>query len=203
MRQNIHSTCDKDRGYSVPGILCSHPQGLPSANFKLLIFARKLIHRKIKIAVHMSTISFVPPELKWKSLDNLLNSMGHTAVHTDSGTRSRYTKCRLSWKRLGGSVNCFAIMVLSSNCYWSRMICMCLTKLVLRYQFEYNYISEKALLHPGGGGWGKGTRDFKWQGWSKDFLGFEISNSGIFLGTKIWQVFFFGSLIWVGIFWEH
>ena len=25
---------------------------------------------------------------------------------------------------------------------------------------------------------------------SKDFLGFEIFDSGIFLGTKIWQVFF-------------
>ena len=63
-------------GYSVPGILCSHPQGLPSANFKLLIFGRKLLHRKINIAVHISTISFVPPELKLKSLHNSLNSMG-------------------------------------------------------------------------------------------------------------------------------
>ena len=32
--------------------------------------------------------------------------------------------------------------------------------------------------------------NFKWRGWSKDFLGLEIFNSGIFLGTKIWQVFF-------------
>ena len=34
------------------------------------------------------------------------------------------------------------------------MISMCLTELVLRYQFEYNCISEKAVLHPreeGGG----------------------------------------------------
>ena len=31
-----------------------------------------------------------------------------------------------------------------------------------------------------------GIRDFKWQGWSKDFFGFEIFDSGIFLGTKIW-----------------
>ena len=37
---------------------------------------------------------------------------------------------------------------------------------------------------------GGGTRDFKWRGWSKDFFGFEIFDSGIFLGTKIWQVFF-------------
>ena len=35
-----------------------------------------------------------------------------------------------------------------------------------------------------------GTRDFKWQGWPKDFFGFEIFDFGIFLGTKIWQVFF-------------
>ena len=27
-------------------------------------------------------------------------------------------------------------------------------------------------------------------GISRDFLGFEIFDSGIFLGTKIWQVFF-------------
>ena len=33
---------------------------------------------------------------------------------------------------------------------------------------------------------GGGTRDFKWRGWSKDFWGFEIFDSGIFLGTKIW-----------------
>ena len=39
-------------------------------------------------------------------------------------------------------------------------------------------------------GWGGGTPDFKWQGWSKDFLGFEIFDSGIFLRSKIWQVFF-------------
>ena len=43
------------------------------------------------------------------------------------------------------------------------------------------------LLPSGGGG---GTLDFKWRGWSKDFLGFEIFYSGIFLGGKIWPVFF-------------
>ena len=31
-----------------------------------------------------------------------------------------------------------------------------------------------------------GTRNFKWRGQSKDFFGFEIFDSGIFLGTKIW-----------------
>ena len=35
-----------------------------------------------------------------------------------------------------------------------------------------------------------GTRDFKWQGWLKDIFVFEIFDSGIFLGTKIWPVFF-------------
>ena len=34
---------------------------------------------------------------------------------------------------------------------------------------------------PGGGTW-----DFKWRGWSKDFFGFEIFDSRIFLGGKIW-----------------
>ena len=58
----------------------------------------------------------------------------------------------------------------------------------------------------------EGTPDFKWCGWSKDFFGFEIFNSGIFLGRKIWQVFFWGWLdlntdffgyrvIQQGIFW--
>ena len=41
-----------------------------------------------------------------------------------------------------------------------------------------------------------GTWDFKWRGWLKDFWGFGIFDSGIFLGTKIWQVFF-----WVACFW--
>ena len=44
---------------------------------------------------------------------------------------------------------------------------------------------------PGGGG----TPDFKWRGWSKNFLGFEIFDSEIFLGRKIWQVFLWGGLI--------
>ena len=39
--------------------------------------------------------------------------------------------------------------------------------------------------------WGVGgTPDLKWQGWSKDFFGFEIFDSGIFWGRKNWQVFF-------------
>ena len=50
---------------------------------------------------------------------------------------------------------------------------------------------------PVGGRWGgggevcwDGTPDLKWRGWSKDFSGFEIFDSGIFWGRKIWQVFF-------------
>ena len=46
----IHLICDCDLGHSVPGILCSHPQGLP---FKRLILAAKLLQRKLKIAVHI------------------------------------------------------------------------------------------------------------------------------------------------------
>ena len=38
----------------------------------------------------------------------------------------------------------------------------------------------------GGGG---GTPDFKWWGWAKDFSGFEIFDSGIFLG-RIGKYFF-------------
>ena len=41
----------------------------------------------------------------------------------------------------------------------------------------------------------KGTPDFKWQGWSKDFFGFEIFNFGIFSGRKILASYFLGSLI--------
>ena len=33
--------------------------------------------------------------------------------------------------------------------------------------------------------------DLKRQDWLKDFFGFEIFDSGIFLGRKIWQVFLF------------
>ena len=36
----------------------------------------------------------------------------------------------------------------------------------------------------------EGSLDFKWQGWLKDFVGFEIFDSGIFEERKIWQVFF-------------
>ncbi len=35
-----------------------------------------------------------------------------------------------------------------------------------------------------------GTPGSKWQGCAKDFFGVEIFDSGIFLGRKIWQVFF-------------
>ena len=46
----------------------------------------------------------------------------------------------------------------------------------------------------GGGRGGGGTPDFKWQGWSKDFFGFEIFNFGIFSGRKILASYFFGYL---------
>ena len=40
--------------------------------------------------------------------------------------------------------------------------------------------------HSPGGAGGAGTWDFKWRGWSKDFFGFEIFDSRIFWGGKIW-----------------
>ena len=43
----------------------------------------------------------------------------------------------------------------------------------------------------------RGTPDFKWRGWSRDFLGFEIFDSRILLGRKNWQVYF-----WVAWFSE-
>ena len=42
--------------------------------------------------------------------------------------------------------------------------------------------------------------DFKWWGWLKDFFGFEIFDSGIFLGMKIWLVFFGVAWCFVGTF---
>ena len=46
-----------------------------------------------------------------------------------------------------------------------------------------------------------GTPDFKWRGWLKDFFGFEIFDSWIFLGMKIWQVFFWVAWFKFGFFW--
>ena len=62
----------------------------------------------------------------------------------------------------------------------------------MKEQAAASSTEEKTILvlQTGGGG---GTLDFKWRGWSKDFFGFESFVSGIFLGTKIWQVFFWVS----------
>ena len=46
--------------------------------------------------------------------------------------------------------------------------------------------------HPGGGGVLRISSDGDDR---RIFGGFEIFDSGIFLGRKIWQVFFFGGLI--------
>ena len=51
----------------------------------------------------------------------------------------------------------------------------------------------KGVYAPGGGG--GGTLDFKWQGWSKNFLGFEIFDFGIFWDRKVLASIFLGSLI--------
>ncbi len=53
---------------------------------------------------------------------------------------------------------------------------------------------QTVAMSQGGGG---STPACKWRRWSKDFFGFEIFDSGFFLGLKIWQVFlgdFFGVL---------
>ena len=68
----------------------SHPQGLPSAKFKLSISATKLIQWKMKIAVHMyfeERQHYCPAMSEFKRLQNPLNSIGDTAVHADR------TKC--------------------------------------------------------------------------------------------------------------
>ena len=49
----------------------------------------------------------------------------------------------------------------------------------------------KGVSTEGGGG----TLDFKWQGWWKNFGGFEIFDFGIFLGRKVLASIFLGSLI--------
>ena len=46
-------TSDYDRDYSVPAKLRSHPQGPLSAKLKLLIFSRKVLQRKMKMAIHV------------------------------------------------------------------------------------------------------------------------------------------------------
>ena len=52
-------------------------------------------------------------------------------------------------------------------------------------------VRKKGCLPQGGGG----TLDFKWQGWSKNFLGFEIFDFGIFWDRKVLASIFLGSLI--------
>ena len=66
-------------------------------------------------------------------------------------------------------------------------------KTATRTRSGYIYLSRQ---RPRGG-----TPDFKWRGWSKDFFGFEIFDSGIFLGMKIWQVFFWMAWFKYGFFW--
>ena len=52
-------------------------------------------------------------------------------------------------------------------------------------------------------GWGgvqRGNPDFKWWGWSKEFWGLDILDSGIFLGRKNWRAFFLGTWFKKGFF---
>ena len=57
-------------------------------------------------------------------------------------------------------------------------------------QEERGGTCSSSSLHPR---WS--TPDFKWQGWSKDILGFEIFDFGIFWGRKILV-----SIVWVAWF---
>ncbi len=56
-------------------------------------------------------------------------------------------------------------------------------------------IDWRSMISPRGG-----TPACQWRGWSKDFFGFEIFDSGIFLDKKIWQVFFWVTWFKYGIF---
>lgn len=56
--------------------------------------------------------------------------------------------------------------------------------------FVYPFVILFKCIRPRG--WGT---DFEWRGWSKDFLGFEMFDSGIFWCRKIWLVFFLSGLI--------
>ena len=176
----IDFTCDKDRGYSVPGILCSHPRSLPSANFMVLIFARKLLHGKIKVKdiicparIEIRQLKFtydvpdvvlVPslprlfrsgsrPWFTWclwsllKSLHNALNSMGDTAVHTDSGTRSRKLEtASTELKAVRKFCELLTIVVPNSNCVIDHKWYECV-QLNLSPGISLSTISEKAVLH--------------------------------------------------------
>ena len=73
-----------------------HRAARPSAKFKQLLFARELLQRKVKIAVHMYVEQrqhYSPAMLEFKRLQTVFNSMRHTAVHTDSGPWSRKMEC--------------------------------------------------------------------------------------------------------------
>ena len=58
------------------------------------------------------------------------------------------------------------------------------------------YLSLVKTDTVGGGGC---TSDFKWRGWSEDFVGLKVSIPGFFGGRRIWQVFFWAWFV-VGIF---
>ena len=70
-------------------------------------------------------------------------------------------------------------------------------EILVDYKTGYQWVPPTPLgynlnqdLRPGRKGGGGGTLDFKWRGCPKVFWGFETFDSRIFLGRKIWQVFF-------------
>ena len=78
---------DYDRGYSVPSKRCCYRQGPLGANFKLLIFATKLLLKLIKMTlhVHKRQICIFPSSLNKKVFHSVLTCTENLASHTDTG----------------------------------------------------------------------------------------------------------------------
>lgn len=66
--------------------------------------------------------------------------------------------------------------------------CFNTTPTSTKWNFEkmYQIMAFRRVLGGWGGGGTGGTLDFKWQGRLKDFFGFEIFHSGLFLGGLTW-----------------
>ena len=61
-------------------------------------------------------------------------------------------------------------------------------------------VLARVVASPSGGGGGGGYSRFQVTGMIKGFFGFEIFDFRFFLAVKIWQVFLWGGLFYVGIF---
>ena len=96
-----------------------------------------------------------------------------------------YTKCRLKfkWNKFFVCDRAASLVEVRRNRHYRNPA---------KYIVYIGHQIWRVVDCPGGGGGelGWGTPDFKWQGWLKDFLGFETFQSGIFLGKQIWQAIF-------------